>query len=181
MSMSPWRDLSTPEQRQSLKNLYQSMFFAELLAPSKPLWLFSGWISDISIVDNSARQFHALCPNWGAREIRLSECLEALCNRGGKVALILRDVPHNDRFISIIRRQEGWRKGSIGIAKTDMQHAKAMVGEHFMIDGSMNYTYNGIKLSGEKVTYRCDERGIQEELLKLESNWEDKIQWGPHE
>lgn len=181
MSTPTWRDLSTPEQRQSLVNLYQSMFFSELLAPSKPLWLFSGWISDIAIVDNSARQFQALCPSWEARKIRLSECLDALCERGGKVVLVLRKDNKNNKFINTIKKTNSWYGGKIGITETNLQHAKVMVGEHFMIDGSMNYTYYGIELNSEKVTYRCDERALQEELLKLEGEWDTNIQWGPNE
>jgi len=181
VSSPTWRDLSTPEQRKSLKNLYQSMFFAELLAPSRPLWLFSGWISDIAIVDNASRQFQSLCPYWEAREIRLSECLDALSDRGGRVVLVLRNDRHNDQFIAIIKKTNGWNMGNIGIAMTDLQHAKAMVGEHFMIDGSMNYTYNGITHSNEKVTYRCAVSAIQEELLKQDGQWRGCIEWGPHE
>lgn len=175
------RDLSTPGQRQSLKNIYQSIFFAELLAPSDPLWLFSGWISDIAIVDNRARQFQSLCPNWEAREIRLSECLDALCDRGGAVALVLRNTEHNDAFIEAIKKTKGWHDCRIGIAISDQQHAKSMVGEHFMIDGSMNYTYNGITFNDEKVVYRADERAIHEELLKLDEQWRPRLMWGLHE
>ena len=175
------RDLSTPEQRQSLKNIYQSIFFAELLAPSRPLWLFSGWISDIAIVDNRARQFQSLCPNWEAREIRLSECLDALCDRGGTIALVLRNEEHNTAFIKAIKTTRGWHDRHIGIAISDQQHAKSMVSEHFMIDGSMNYTYNGITFNDEKVVYRSDESAIHEELIKLDEQWRSRLMWRPHE
>lgn len=175
------RDLSTPEQRQSLKNIYQSIFFAELLAPSRPLWLFSGWISDIAIVDNRARQFQSLCPNWEAREIRLSECLDALCDRGGTIALVLRNEEHNAAFIEAIKKTSGWRAHRIGIALSDLQHAKSMIGQHAMIDGSMNYTYSGITCNGEKIVYRSDESSIHEELIKLDGQWRSRLMWGPNE
>jgi hypothetical protein len=174
------RDFSTPEQRQSLRNLYQSLFFLELLCPSRTLWLFSGWISDIAIVDNRARQFHSLCPNWGSRIILLSECLDALCERGGSVVLVLRKVEHNEKFISIIKKTRNWQRGSVGLVSTELQHAKAMVSEHFMIDGSMNYTHSGIEVNSEKITYRVENRGTQEELLRLEEKWGGSIQWGPN-
>jgi hypothetical protein len=175
------RDLSTPEQRQSLKNIYQSIFFAELLAPSRPLWLFSSWISDIAIVDNRARQFQSLCPNWEAREIRLSECLDAICDRGGTIALVLRNEEHNAAFIDVIKKTNGWYDRRIGLAMSNQQHAKSMIGEHFIIDGSMNYTYNGITFNDEKVVYRCAESAIHEELIKLAEQWGSRIQWGPRE
>lgn len=174
------RDISTPEQRRALRNLFQSMILAELLVPSDPLWLFSAWISDIVIVDNSARQFLAICPDWEAREIRLSECLEGVCNRGGRVVLVLRKVDHNNAFIATIKKTSNWHSGRIGIVITEEQHVKAMVGEHFLVDGSMNYTHNGITISGEKISYRVEETAVQEELIKLNEYWRGRIQWGPN-
>lgn len=178
MSAPAVRVISMPEQRRSLENLFQSLLSSELLAPSKRLWLSSAWISDIAILDNSARQFQALCPEWEMRRIRLSECLDGICLRGGRVVLVLRDEPHNEEFIAAIKNGCGWKAGRIGLILRETQHVKTLVGEYCMLDGSMNFTHNGITLNDERVSYRCDQQGVQEELISLEGRWESRIVWG---
>ncbi len=54
------RDLHGPAQSRAVRDLFQSLFAAELINPSPKLWLFFAWISDVEILDNSARQFAAL-------------------------------------------------------------------------------------------------------------------------
>ena len=172
------RNFTLPEQSKALKNLLQSILGAELLSPSRTLWLSSAWVSDIKILDNSSRQFQAVCPQWEARKIRLSECLDGICARGGKVVLILRDVDHNREFIAAVQSGSGWNQGKIGLVLTQYQHVKAMVSERFVLDGSMNFTFNGIKVNDERLTYRCSTKDVQEELVNLEGRWEGNIRWG---
>ena len=71
------RDLHGPAQSRGVRDLFQSLFAAELINPSPKLWLFFAWISDVEILDNSARQFAALEPDWPAAPIRLSQVLRA--------------------------------------------------------------------------------------------------------
>ena len=54
----------------------------------------------LKIIDNSARQFAALEPDWPASPIRLSEVLRALLSRGVHIRLIIREDGHNDYFIA---------------------------------------------------------------------------------
>jgi phosphatidylserine/phosphatidylglycerophosphate/cardiolipin synthase-like enzyme len=54
----------------------------------------------VEIIDNSARQFAALEPDWPATPIRLSQVLSALLSRGVQVRLIIREDGHNDYFIA---------------------------------------------------------------------------------
>ena len=58
------RDLHGPTQSRAIRDLFQSLFVAELINPSPKLWLFFAWISDVEILDNSARQFAVLEPDW---------------------------------------------------------------------------------------------------------------------
>ena len=51
--------------------LLQALFSAELLVPSRRLWLVSPWISDIPILDNTAAGFSMLGPLWGRSWVRL--------------------------------------------------------------------------------------------------------------
>src|SRR5215472_12694094 len=100
---SPSRDLHGPAQSRAVRDLFQSLFAAELISPSPKLWLFFAWISDIELLDNSARQFVALEPDWPATPIRLSHVLAALLRRGASIRLIIREDGHNDHFIGRLR------------------------------------------------------------------------------
>ena len=91
------RDFTTPWQSQAVQDVLQSLLLAELVHPSTELWLLSAWITDVEVVDNSARAFAGVRPDWSKGRIRLSSVLEALVGRGGRVAVVLREVEHNDR------------------------------------------------------------------------------------
>ena len=41
---------------------------AELLRPSTHLWIVSPWVSDVPLIDNRARQFGTLAPDWRSAE-----------------------------------------------------------------------------------------------------------------
>jgi hypothetical protein len=86
----PSRDLHGPAQSRAVRDLFQSLFIAELLAPSLKLWLFFAWISDVEIIDNSARQFAALEPDWPAAPIYLSQVLRTVLSRGVQLRLSLK-------------------------------------------------------------------------------------------
>src|SRR5947209_18482515 len=100
---SPSRDLHGPAQSRAVRDLFQTLFAAELINPSPKLWLFFAWISDVEILDNSARQFAALEPDWPAAPIRLSDLIRALLRRGASIRLIIREDGHNDYFIVRLR------------------------------------------------------------------------------
>ena len=129
----PTRDLSGPGQTAAIRDLLQAIFVAELVRPSHPLWITSGWISDIELLDNTAGAFACLQPDWPAAPIRLSSLIEAIVSRGGEVRLVVREVEHNKTFVgrlADIRRRYGlaaeWR--------TDKSfHAKGLLGDGFCL------------------------------------------------
>jgi len=177
MPVETARDLTSPGQKRALRSLLQSIFCVELISPSSPLWLSSGWVSDIPILDNGARQFQALCPDWEARTIRLSECLEAICSRGGRVVVVLRSTEHNQRFVEILSTGKALRENRLAIIMDENQHVKGLVGECMMIGGSMNFTYNGIEINEEDVFYRTALADIHEKRLALSERWGNKLPW----
>lgn len=165
------RDLFGPGQTGAIRDLLQSLFIAELLKPSYPLWLAFGWISDVEILDNSARQFSPFQPDWPATGIRLSAVIKALVERGGKVALVLRDVEHNKIFVerlSSIRAQYPTR---LVIAFGAVVHEKGILGDDFLLSGSMNLTFNGITVNDEHLTLRTDRSAVEEWRLVMEQKW----------
>jgi len=169
------RDLAAPNQKGLIKELLQGVFIAELIKPSKRLWFGSAWVSDIDILDNSSRQFNKLNPDWPVRHIRLSEVLSTLVQRGGEVVIILRDVPHNKSFEERIKAMCEGGSGKLSVLVEPDFHEKGILGDDYLISGSMNFTYNGIHVNDEHIVYRCDPPSIAERQLVLEEKWGGKL------
>jgi hypothetical protein len=172
---SPSRDLHGPAQSRAVRDLLQTLFAAELLNPSPKLWLFFAWISDVEILDNSARQFAALESDWPAATIRLSDVLSALLRRGASIRLIIREDGHNDYFIARLRALKARYGDLIKWTIEESFHAKGLLGVDYFLSGSMNLTLNGISVNGEHLVLRTDPAAIAEQSIQLESQWEELL------
>ncbi|MBB2784862.1 UNVERIFIED_ORG: hypothetical protein GGD43_000032 [Rhizobium esperanzae] len=169
---TPARDLHGPAQSRAVRDLFQSLFIAELINPSPKLWFFFAWISDIEVIDNSARQFASLQPDWPSAMIRLSEVLRALLVRGTQIRLIIREHGHNDYFIARLQALKAIYGDQVRwIIEKDF-HAKGLLGADYFLSGSMNLTLNGISINGEHLVLRTDPPAVAEQTIELESRWE---------
>lgn len=165
------RDLFGPGQASAIQDLLQSIFVAELLQPSQRLWFAFGWISDIEILDNRSRQFSALQPDWPASGIRLSAVIETILVRGGKIAMVLRDVEHNRIFFNRLSSLKAKFSTQLMFALDADVHEKGLLGDDFLLSGSMNLTYNGISVNDEHLTLRTDKPSVEEWRLVIEKKW----------
>jgi len=168
----PSRDLHGPAQARGVRDVFQSLFAAELLNPSPKLWLFFAWISDVEILDNSARQFAALEPDWPAAPIRLSQVLRALLSRGVQLRLIIREHGHNDYFIARLQTLKARYGDPLKWTVERSFHAKGLLGADYFLSGSMNLTLSGISVNGEHLVLRTDPAAVAEQAIELETRWE---------
>ena len=166
------RDLHGPTQSGAIRDLFQSLFVAELINPSPKLWLFFAWISDVEILDNSARQFAALEPDWPAAPIRLSQVLQALLSRGVQVRLIIREHGHNEYFTAKLQSLKARYGDLVKWTIEKSFHAKGLLGADYFLSGSMNLTLTGISVNGEHLVLRTDPAAVAEQAIELESRWE---------
>ncbi len=171
----PSRDLHGPAQSRAVRDLFQSLFVAELIHPSPKLWLFFAWISDVEIIDNSAREFSALEPDWPAAPIRLSQVLRALLARGVAIRLVIRADGHNDYFIARLQTLKARYGDQIKWTVEKSFHAKGLLGADYFLSGSMNLTLNGISINGEHLVLRTDPAAIAEQSIELETRWESQM------
>lgn len=169
------RDLFGPGQSVAIRDLLQGLFAAELLSPSRQLWLLFGWISDIAIFDNQSRQFAALQPDWPDSEIRLSLILEALLERGGNIVLILRDVRHNRDFVEGVVDLRNRYPERFRVHLAPEVHDKGILGDDFLVSGSMNLTFNGIMVNDEHIALRTDHASVEEWRMALEQKWREVL------
>jgi hypothetical protein len=165
------RDLSAPGQKRAIRDLLQGIFVAELIRPSSRLWFASGWVSDIEILDNTARQISALYPDWPASTIRLSKVFAALADKRGELVVILRDVKHNYPFISKIKELRNLFPGIVHLIVEPDFHEKGILGDDYFLSGSMNFTHNGIYVNSEHLIYRCDPASVRERRIVMEEKW----------
>ena len=171
----PSRDLHGPTQSRAVRDLFQSLLIAELIHPSPKLWLFFAWISDVEIIDNSAREFAALEPDWPAAPIRLSQVLRALLARGVAISLVIRADGHNDYFIARLQTLKARYGDQIKWTVEKSFHAKGLLGADYFLSGSMNLTLNGISINGEHLVLRTDPAAVAEQSIELESRWEGQM------
>jgi hypothetical protein len=171
----PSRDLHGPAQSRAVRDLFQNLFIAELIHPSPKLWLFFAWISDVEIIDNSAREFAALEPDWPATPIRLSQVLRALLSRGVELRLVIRADGHNDYFIARLQTLKARFGDQIKWTVEKSFHAKGLLGADYFLSGSMNLTLNGISINGEHLVLRTDPAAVAEQSIELESRWEGQM------
>ncbi len=153
-----------------IKELLQFMFTGELLAPAEELWLVSPWISDVVIIDNRSGLFSSLNPSWGFREIRLSEILTQLLSMGVRAVIVTRPG-ESQRFLSQLRYQVD----SIGLLNSltvilrENLHIKGILCGNCLLTGSMNFTYYGLELNDEQITFETDSEAIAGARIEFRS------------
>lgn len=165
------RDLTGPTQGRAIRDLLQTMLVSEALKPSKRLWFLSGWVSDIGVIDNRARGFGWLDPDWPLAMVGLSRVLSTIVHRGGRLALILREDPLNRSFVARLASTRRAFPDRIRVVFAPEFHEKGIVSDRFSLDGSMNFTYRGIEVNDEHVVFRTAPSDVATRRLTLEGRW----------
>lgn len=169
------RDLTGPTQGRAIRDLLQSLLVAETLVPSSPLWILSGWISDIAVVDNRAGRFGDVDPEWPLGPVPLSAVLRTIVRRGGSVAVVLRDVEHNRPFLERLRGIQRSNPGRMRTALASDFHEKGIVGADYDLSGSMNFTHRGVEVNDEHLIFRTDRATVATRRLTLDAHWQDRF------
>lgn len=160
---------SRPPNGLALGDVVTAALVSELLMPSAELWLVTGWVSDITVIDNTQGDFDHLldgrCAAW-----TLSETLALLCRRGTSLHVTLRDHPHNLLFRQRLERQ--LRDIDVPIHMSPDLHEKLLCGDDWQITGSMNFTLNGFERNEESVEYKIDQIAVARQRVELHQRWE---------
>jgi hypothetical protein len=174
------RTVSTTSRQASreIRDLVQSALTAELMNPSKRLWLVSAWITDAAVIDNGGGEYSSLVPQWPEREIRLSEVLGELLSLGARVHIVTNTHSANGPFAETMRsaarslEAEAQLKVAADEALTTEEeeglHRKRLVTEHLMIWGSMNFTRSGMERNAEDVSLELDTATVARAINEME-------------
>lgn len=158
----------------TIQELMQTMFVAEVMQPGDDIWIVSPWISNVVLIDNRSGNFDALNPEWGRREIRLVDVLVTLMNFGTKVHIVTRNDSSNDSFRTRIAELAGEHdlEDSLTVNIHDQLHTKGILLTRCLLMGSMNLTYNGMIILDECVELSIDESDLIRTKLEF-ARYED--------
>lgn len=153
----------------TIRELLQSMFVGEMLGSGTRIWIVSPWVSNIVLIDNRSGNFDSLSPEWGRREVRLTDVLTGLMARGTEVVLVTRDLETNTPFLK--RLQEATATQAVEeqlIVQLDpLLHTKGILLSRSLLIGSMNLTYNGLEMNDEWIQFSIDPDDIATTRLEF--------------
>ena len=152
-----------------VRELLQIMCFAELLAPSREVWLVSPWISDFVLLDNRSGRFNAINPQWQRREIRLVDYAQQLMTNGTHVIIVTRPDAHNQTFLNRLedRSRESGLDDHLELLSRRGLHTKGILTDNSILLGSMNLTYAGLELNEESVYYETSAEAIAKARIEF--------------
>jgi hypothetical protein len=164
---------SSTDSRNSVRELLQIIFGAELLAPSRCVWLVSPWLRDVPVLDNSTGSFLSLCPEFPRTEVRLSLVLRELLRRGSQVVIATRPDAGNAQVVESLR-DFGTDDRVIFHERAEL-HAKGMVGDRFSLVGSMNFTYNGLDRLTEMLVFESERSSVEQLRLSFRKEYGGRV------
>ena len=127
----PSRYIHSRLSSRQVPDLLQAMFVAELMTPSRCLWLVSPWISDILIIDNSANTFLCLEPSWSRTRVRLSQVLATLAEQGTTIHIATRPDTHNHSFIEGLNARIDRLDVAVRFHIAEELHTKGILGDGY--------------------------------------------------
>ncbi len=145
--------------RNSVRELFQTIFAAELVLPSRCLWIVSPWLRDIPVLDNDTGDFLTVCSEFPKTTVRLSRVLRELLNRGTQVVIATRPESGNRQVLDGLG--EAARSANVVFHERADLHAKGLVGDRYSLIGSMNLTYNGLAHLTEMLIFETDRARIE--------------------
>lgn len=151
------------QSRAAVSDLLEAVLVAELISAGSRLLVISPWITDFPVVDNRSGRYAHLDPQWGASRIRFSAVLRSLLLRGTRLSVACRPGPREDEFLSRLKTYaiSDGTDDLLRLQRSDevmreRAHEKALVADSWALHGSMNFTYSGVELNGELVTFTTD-------------------------
>jgi len=149
-----------------LTDCLSSLLALELLSPSRIIYLFSPWISDVLLLSNRFGQFRPLVPELAENDVRLAPLLNILVERGSQIRLLCRpDQPYTEDFLRKL-------SADIEVKRVETLHEKGLMSEHFYLRGSMNFTFSGINLNDEHVELTTETHEVALALAEAQQRWE---------
>ena len=149
----PSRDVWSHGSGSALRDLLSSALASLLMAPTgvEPAYFSSPWMSDFPLFENHFGDFVPLFPEFAdEHRIRFSEYLRQLARK-----IPVRIITVHNTSSEYFARSPAFQ-GTDGVQfryAPETYHEKGVLTPVFYIEGSMNITYSGVYVRGEKITY----------------------------
>jgi hypothetical protein len=155
---------------QALQDYLASMLAAELIYPSREMYLIFPYMSNSPLFDNRANPYTALIPFAKGATIYLADVLEALVSKQCAVRIICDPKrPETQPLIAALQGKAEFRC-------LHDNHDKMLVTENVYLHGSMNFTYRGIYINRESIRVTNDASEISHALLAARARWEEALE-----
>jgi hypothetical protein len=156
-----------------LSDALQTLFIADLLTPSSPLWIITPWVSDVAVIDNRTGRFTGLLPDMPKRPLRLGEVLKAQMQRGGKVVIASRPDEHNRSFAERLADDASAAgvRDQLMLRYSIELHEKGILTQRVLLSGSMNLTYNGLRRLEESILITDGSDAVARARIAYEDRW----------
>jgi len=164
---------SSSDARNSVRELLQIIFSAELLAPSRCVWVVSPWLRDLPVLDNTSGSFLSLCPELPRSEVRLSLVLRELLANGTQLVIATRPDPGNRQVIESLNQSD--IESQVIFEERSELHAKGIVGDRYALVGSMNLTYNGLERLTELLVFETDRSAVEHLRLSFQKEYGGRV------
>lgn len=168
--MSGRRTIRTrPRNGLAIGDVLSGALVSELLSPSPELWLVTGWVTDVAVIDNSVGQFDPVLGPDPRSRLTLSEVLGTLARSGTEIHVALHNNDHNRTFSERLRRQIEGPK--LHMYTGEDLHEKILVGWSWLLKGSMNFTWNGTQRNEEGLDFVSDRAEAAQQRFDLRMRW----------
>jgi phosphatidylserine/phosphatidylglycerophosphate/cardiolipin synthase-like enzyme len=154
----------------AVTEVLSAVLVSELVRPSKEIWLVSGWVSNVPVIKNDMGAYDSLLNDSGSETLTLSDVLVRLSRLGAKINVAVRDDQHNEQFLDLLRRR--CAPDQLRIYKSPDLHEKLLVGDDWLLKGSMNFTWNGLNVHEESLEFIVDAAEAAKNRLELGIRWE---------
>ncbi len=154
-----------------VRDVLQAVFAAELLAPSRDVWVVSPWISNITVLDNRGGEFAALLPGAAFRELTLIDILIVLAEHGTRLHVVTRGEASNQYVLDRLSAA-GTRGTAIDVRIRPRVHDKGLLTDRIYLQGSMNFTHHGRARNEEGLTVTNDRHAISRMHIDFEGRFD---------
>ncbi|WP_318272094.1 phospholipase D-like domain-containing protein DpdK [Microbispora triticiradicis] len=154
-------------------SILSTALLAELIHPGPKLWLVSGWITDVEVLDNRHGTLDGLLGDDPPAMCQLSDLLNLIAAAGAQLHVVTRPDQHNHAFVNRLRAAVA-DKRHLYITFDPKVHEKTLCGRNWMLTGSMNFTISGLGDNEESVTYRVDDPAVAQAQLDFAERWKEQ-------
>jgi PLD-like domain len=151
-------------------SMLTAALLSELMSPGDAVWVVSGWLTDVEVVDDTLGAFDAILGETPPTTCRLSEMLALIAEAGARIHVVTRPGTHNEEFTGRLRAaiQDQQR---LHLILDPSVHEKTVCGRNWILTGSMNFTVSELGSNEESVTYKVDGRDVAQAQLDFEERW----------